>query len=109
MPNHVFQLQGILDSLTVTRGWSHTLMDHKLEAPPALFRPRCDVDLFLDPKNKSSGHRWLQAVEVLGELFEKDAHIYGQPDRHTAEQGLLELAFDDFRDWLGESMYMFGL
>ena len=109
MPNHVFQLQCILDSLTVTRGWLHTLIGHKLEAPPALFRPRCDVDLFLDRENERSGHGLLQAVEVLGELFEKDAHIHGQPDRHTAKQGLLELAFEDFRDWLGESMYMFGL
>jgi len=109
LPNHVFQLHCILDSLTVSRGWSHTLIDHKLEAPPAMFRPRRDVDLFLDRVNNEFGHGWLQAVEVLSGLFEKDAQIHGQQDRHTSHQELLQLVFEDFRDWLGESKYMSGL
>jgi len=74
-----------------------------------MFRPRRDVDLFLDRVNNEFGHGWLQAVEVLSGLFEKDAQIHGQQDRHTSHQELLQLVFEDFRDWLGESKYMSGL
>jgi len=74
-----------------------------------MFRPRRDVDLFLDRENKEFGHGWLQAVDVLSGLFEKDAQIHGQQDRYTSHQELLQLVFEDFRDWLGESKYMSGL
>lgn len=50
LPHHVFQLQCIVDSLTVTKGWIHDLpKGHIFIAPPPAdkFRPMRDVDLFL--------------------------------------------------------------
>ncbi|KAL6889291.1 hypothetical protein HDV57DRAFT_321194 [Trichoderma longibrachiatum] len=48
-PSLVFQLQCIVDSLMVTRGWSLSIFKgHVLEPPMRGFRPRRDVDLFLD-------------------------------------------------------------
>lgn len=53
LPNHVLQLQCIVDSLTVSRGWSMSVLkDHVLTSPAQAFRPRRDVDLFLDRRTK---------------------------------------------------------
>lgn len=85
------------------------MLGHKLVVPPKAFRPRRDVDLFLDRENVSFGHGWLQGVEMLGQMFERDAQIHGEPHRHTQKYGLLYAMLEDFRDWLGESKYISGL
>lgn len=110
LPHHVFQLQCIVDSFTVSRGWSlTTLRGHVLEAPAKQFRPRRDVDLFLDRENQRSGHGFLQAVSVIKQIFQKDGLKQGDPDRHNSYFELLELIQLDFIDWLGETKYMYGL
>lgn len=49
LPHHVFQLQCIVDSFAASRGWMlNPLRGHILAPPPRKFRPRRDVDLFLD-------------------------------------------------------------
>ncbi|KAK3689337.1 hypothetical protein B0T22DRAFT_490806 [Podospora appendiculata] len=49
LPHHVFQLQCIVDSLAVSRGWSVSPFRGHIVVPPARgFRPRRDVDLFID-------------------------------------------------------------
>ncbi|TVY87141.1 hypothetical protein LAWI1_G008481 [Lachnellula willkommii] len=106
LPHHVFQIQCIVDSMTVSQGWSlSNLRGHVLSAPAPAFRPRRDVDLFLDRENKRVGHGYLQAVDLLKQLFEKDAEMHGAPNRHTRTSELLEEFKDDFVQWLGESKY----
>ncbi|KAF7552044.1 hypothetical protein G7Z17_g4596 [Cylindrodendrum hubeiense] len=109
-PHHVFQLQCIVDSLAVSRGWSCNFMrGHVLESPPRGFRPRRDVDLFLDRKTKNFGKGYLHGVSVLNHLLKRDAQLHGQPSRHTSKTELLESMQDDFVNWLGETKYMYGL
>lgn len=108
LPHHVFQIQCIVDSMTVSRGWSlSNLRGHVLSVPAPAFRPRRDIDLFLDRENERVGHGYLQAVDILQELFEKDSEIHGTPNRHTATSKLLEEFKDDFVQWLGESFHQY--
>ncbi|KAI9704576.1 MAG: hypothetical protein M1820_005489 [Bogoriella megaspora] len=105
-PHHVFQLQCIVDSLTVSRGWSQSILrGHVLKSPAAAFRPRRDVDLFLDRDNLKVGTGYLQGVVVLKRMLELDATARGDPNRHETHSELLNLTFEDFRDWLAESKY----
>ncbi|KAJ4380423.1 hypothetical protein N0V85_008737 [Neurospora sp. IMI 360204] len=67
LPLHVFQLQCIVDSLAVTKGWTYDLLKgHVLiEPPPAdRFRPMRDVDTFLhgigDPGHLLKGHALIE-------------------------------------------------
>lgn len=109
-PSLVFQLQCIIDSLMVSRGWSiSSFRGHVLEPPKSGFRPRRDVDLFLDRENKRFGKGYLQGSEVLKQLLEQDSMLHGDPSRHQGQIAVLEGLLWDFRDWLGESKYMSGL
>lgn len=110
LPSHVFQLQCIVDSLTVSRGWSLSgLRGHVLKPPSTAFRPRRDVDLFLDREQKRAGSGYLQAVHVLKQLLDKDAMMHGDQNRHQRCSEVIGILQEDFRDWLGESKYMYGL
>lgn len=109
-PSLVFQLQCIVDSLMVSRGWSiSSFRGHVLESPNSGFRPRRDVDLFLDRENKRFGKGYLQGTDVLKQLLERDSMLHGDPSRHQGQISVLEGLLWDFRDWLGESKYMSGL
>lgn len=109
MPHHILQLQVIIDSLTVSRGWSVNAVDgHVVREPARQFRPRRDVDRFLDRENKIFGSGYLQAADVLKQVLQKKTER-DDPFGLAAHAELLELQFEDFRDWLGESKYMSGL
>jgi hypothetical protein len=110
LPHVVFELQCIVDSLTVSRGWSVSNLRGHILAPPARgFRPRRDVDLFLDRENKRMGHGFCQGVDILLQFFEKDAMMHGDPNRHQQSAAILKEIQEDFINWLGESKYMHGL
>ncbi|CZT52418.1 uncharacterized protein RSE6_13753 [Rhynchosporium secalis] len=109
-PHHVFQLQCIVDSMTVSRGWSiNYIRGHVLNSPAIDFRPRRDVDLFLDRENKHIGRGFLQSVDIITQVLEKDAMLYGDPDRVKSESEVLTIMKEDFIDWLGDSKYRHGL
>jgi hypothetical protein len=110
LPHHVFQLQCIVDSFAASRGWTvNPLRGHILAGPPRRFRPRRDVDLFLDRENKRQGHGVLQSIDVLQQLIAKDSDSQREPSRYSESCELLETLKLDFVDWLGESKYMHGL
>jgi hypothetical protein len=110
LPHHVLQMQCIVDSLTVSRGWSlSNLHGHILSPPAPGFRPRRDVDLFLDRENQRIGHGYLQSIDLLKQLLDRDAQMHGDPNRHVQLSELLEGFQFDFVNWLGESKYMHGL
>ncbi|KAH8802625.1 hypothetical protein F5884DRAFT_802467 [Xylogone sp. PMI_703] len=109
-PHHVFELQCIVDSFAASRGWSIDNLRGHVLCPPALeFRPRRDVDLFLDRENQRQGHGYCHPVDVLIQFFEKDAMMHGDPRRNQEVSEILKIAQEDFVDWLGESKYMYGL
>lgn len=110
LPHHIFQLQCIVDSLSASRGWTVNLLHgHMLQQPARNFRPRRDVDMFLDRKNERIGQGFPQAVHILKQVFEKDAQEHRQPNMYKEHSDLLEEFSIDFTSWLGESKYMYGL
>ncbi|KAK6222923.1 hypothetical protein LQW54_000734 [Pestalotiopsis sp. IQ-011] len=86
-----------------------TFKGHIMQPLARQFRPRRDVDLFLDREQERTGRGFLQAVHVVEQLFERDAMMNGNPNRHTEHMEIVKIAQDDIRDWLGESKYMYGL
>ncbi|WEW56192.1 hypothetical protein PRK78_001629 [Emydomyces testavorans] len=110
LPHHVFQLQCIVDSLSVSRGWLlNSFKGHVIIPPAPGFRPRRDVDLFMDRKNERSLKGFCAGADVLYQLFEKDAMLHGNPNRHKQRSEILDILRDDFVNWLGETKYMYGL
>ena len=110
LPHHVFQLQCVVDSLAASRGWTvSTLHGHVLGPPACEFRPRRDVDLFLDRECQRTGQGFLQAVDILTQLLDQDAKSHSHPNRHEGFSDILGELKDDFINWLGESKYMYGL
>lgn len=109
LPHHVFQLQCIVDSMTVSRGGRvNCLHGHVMTASSFKYFPRRDVDLFLDRPNKTQAG-FLQGEFILRQLPEQDAASRGRPTIHDAALAALELIRLDFIDWLGETKYMYGL
>ncbi|KAF2663210.1 hypothetical protein BT63DRAFT_430638 [Microthyrium microscopicum] len=110
LPHTVFQLQCIVDSLATSRGWTlHPLRGHVLYPPARRFRPRRDVDLFMDRENKRPNHGYCHGVDILKQLYNKDAALHRNPARHEASAGLLTIFRQDFINWLGASKYQSGL
>jgi hypothetical protein len=105
LPHHVLQLQCIVDAMTVSRGWSlGALRGHVLIPPAPNFRPRRDVDLFLDRNLERSGTGFLQAVDVLKQVLKKE-----DSGRHRQSYDLLAGFQFDFYNWLGDSNLAYGL
>lgn len=105
-PHHMLQLQCIVDSMTISRGWSlSALKGHVLRGPAAGFRPRRDVDLFLDRENQNEGHGFLMGADVYAQMIEKSNDPLSP--KHVAV--VVRWILDEFRDWLGETKYMHGL
>ncbi|KAI0105575.1 hypothetical protein F4776DRAFT_471374 [Hypoxylon sp. NC0597] len=109
LPHHVFQLQCIVDSMTTSRGWSTSgLRGHVLGPPASEFRPRQDIDQFLNGVG-GDGKGFLLGVYELKKVFNRNSKQYGDPDRHKADCELLQSLQDDFAHWLGTSKYNYGL
>jgi hypothetical protein len=113
LPHLVFQLQCIVDSFAASRGWTLSpLRGHVLVPPPRKFRPRRDVDLFLDREVQRNGQDRqgvLQSIDILKQVLQKDADLHEDPNRHAGPLEIIEEVKLDFIDWLGESKYMHGL
>ncbi|KAK3303668.1 uncharacterized protein B0T15DRAFT_560841 [Chaetomium strumarium] len=110
LPHHVFQLACTVGSFMVARGWSiSSLKGHILDDPARKFRPRRDVDLFLDRKNETFGTGFLQGVAILKQLLQRNGLLHHDLHRHQSLCMILDSCGDDFRDWLGETKYMYGL
>ena len=93
----------------VSRGFSiTTFKGHVLQPPASQFRPRRDVDLFLDREQEWMGTGFLESVDIMEKLLKRDAMMNGNPNRHTEHMGIIKGAQEDSRDWLGESKYMYG-
>ncbi|KAF5655312.1 hypothetical protein F25303_720 [Fusarium sp. NRRL 25303] len=105
-PHHVFQMQCIVDSFTVSRGWTlSALHGHMLEAPAKKGRARRDVDLFLDRQNKRVFAGYCQTVDLLKQILEKDVKM----EQHRDFFEIIKIAQLDFVDFLGEHKYTTGL
>lgn len=110
LPHHVFQLQCIVDSFAASRGWTLSpIRGHIVVPPPRKFRPRRDVDLFLDREVERSGTGLLQSMEILEQLLQRDSDVHQDPTRHTEHVYILGEFKFEFVNWLGEAKYKYGL
>ncbi|KAI1323447.1 hypothetical protein F5Y16DRAFT_425185 [Xylariaceae sp. FL0255] len=110
LPSHVLQLQCIVDSFSVCRGWSNNaLRGHVLTGPPRNFTSRRDIDLFLDRQGERLGKGFLTAVFMLRQIFGKKMEASCDPLLYERKQFLLDCIKVEFTDFLGESRYKHGL
>jgi hypothetical protein len=111
LPHHVFQLQCIVDSLMVTRGWSLSRSrGHAFKPPPENFRSRRDVDLFLDRKNERPGHGILQPLGILKQLCVKNVANHNQTLPKQGIEAILDRLRREFSHWLpGDSRNRVGI
>ncbi|KAH8812893.1 hypothetical protein F5884DRAFT_730209 [Xylogone sp. PMI_703] len=106
LPHHVFQLQYIVDSFAISRGWAVTSYNnHLVFAPASEFHPTRDIDLFVDRKSKRTGSGYTEGISAFHALLMKDATTYNDP-RGKRDAELVKSVLEDFVDWLGESWYM---
>lgn len=107
LPHLVFQLQCIVDSMTVSRGWSlDGIRGHVLNQAAHEFCPARDVNIFLDRRCERVGSGFIQAVNILKAVFERDSALYADPRRHKAHREFLEGVTEALCNSLGESKCM---
>jgi hypothetical protein len=90
-------------------GTTALLKGQVISKPASGFRPRRDVDLFLDRDCERTGHGYIQGADVLKQLLEQEGMKYGNPGRNALGEGLLDTLQYEFVNYLGESKYMHGL
>ncbi|KAK2746918.1 hypothetical protein FQN55_005404 [Onygenales sp. PD_40] len=105
LPHHVFQLQCIVDSFAVSRGW--TPIPVKSIAPAQNFHPPRDIDLFMGHENKPGS--FYHSVNMLSALLKKDEQQQGNQNRHKPSAVLLTELRDDLKTRLGERKYFNSL
>ncbi|KAK3489683.1 hypothetical protein B0T13DRAFT_90463 [Neurospora crassa] len=105
LPHHVFQLQCIVDSLTVTKGWIHDLLKgHVFIAPPPAdkFRPMRDVDLFLHGIGDARPGI-LTGFERLEALLKIEANLRPTSKKNPQFQETLEAVREICTQFLGNN------
>ncbi|KAJ3487856.1 hypothetical protein NLG97_g6314 [Lecanicillium saksenae] len=104
-PHHVFELQCIVDSMAMSRGWIATgLFGHSFRDPPKNFDAQRDIKLFLDREQKRIGQGFLQPCDLLKSIMMKDAIKQNDPTRNEANYELLMSVQFDFINFLGRSL-----
>lgn len=106
LPHHILQLQCIVDSMTISRGWSLSPMKgHILRKPASDFRPLRDLDLFLDRKNDRPFSGFMRAAGIYGAEMEQST----DPMHPKLTSQLVRTVLDSFGVSLGETTYVLGL
>ncbi|KAK8134926.1 hypothetical protein PG984_006938 [Apiospora sp. TS-2023a] len=110
MSHHVFELQCIVDSYTVSRGWIISFLHgHRPRNPPVTFSSKRDLNAFLGEKQTDTGNGWLQAVQALKQVSGRDNTPGDEPIRHAGSLKLLEWVQDDFIEQLGGPKHLDGV
>ncbi|KAK2802380.1 hypothetical protein FQN50_007377 [Emmonsiellopsis sp. PD_5] len=106
LPHHVFQLQCIVDSFAVSRGWTpHPTI---AIAPAENFHPSRDINLFMGRENKRATSSFYHSVDVLCALFKEDELQQGDQDWYKRSAFLLTELRDDLKTRLDERKYSNG-
>ncbi|KAJ5613704.1 hypothetical protein N7528_007358 [Penicillium herquei] len=107
LPHHVFQLQCIVDSLTVFRGWSISVLNgHVLTSPAKGFEPQRDLDVFMDRAGERPMKGFCSSVRLLTDVLDKDSTLYGDPLRHEEVKAVLDLFHRCLVTRLGETRFI---
>lgn len=124
LPRHVFQLQLIVDSFMVSRGWTY---HHELDfsygcrLPLSSSGPRRDLDIFLNSKGHEDKEKFFESgkegkdrVGILTALDQLEITLRGRTSAHgatTCQDHLRRIARklrEDFANRLGRSIFVRG-
>jgi hypothetical protein len=101
-PHHVFQLQCIVDSFTVSRGWSTPIDSEHSFREPADFQATRDIDLFLDRKEIYAHGGYVLSAQFMRKNLEQTCADYKSLE--SILNAIIETR-DDFHNFLGEHVY----
>ena len=113
LPHHVFELSCIVDSLTISRGWSlNRRGGHILDpnGPAKHFSATRDIDSFLDRDNKKYSDRgYLMAIECLKGWLSRDIPWnIDKNDWHGPRNEETIALIEDFQIELGRTLGAVG-
>ena len=109
LPQHVFQLQLIVDSFTISCGWQFEAPKQHIICPrPKKIRPLQDVALFLDRECNINGNGFMPSIKVADRHFTDERNEIspcGQScaSRHVAETRVMLTVAREINDWLGKT------
>ncbi|KAI5779937.1 hypothetical protein DFH27DRAFT_618295 [Peziza echinospora] len=107
LPHHVFQMQCMVDSFVVSRGWSYyPLKGHVCTSPAKNYDPLLDIKHFLDRPNRGINY----SIDMLLTVFNHEATTHPDLDsRFKRHAEILPLVKEDLNVWLGSSKLAYGL
>jgi hypothetical protein len=106
LPHHVFQLQCIVDSFTVSRDWMISIQNGQIMEKAAKdFQPRRDVDLFMDREDHRKGKGFYRSVQLLSLSFDRDGKANNDPNLNKILKASLLDFCTDLGNSLGKSNY----
>ncbi|OIW22387.1 hypothetical protein CONLIGDRAFT_638365 [Coniochaeta ligniaria NRRL 30616] len=111
LPHHVFQLQCMVDSFTVSRRWSVSpVYGHVLRTPPVQFQPQGDILQFLNTECPSH-HRpgIIQGIDSLVDGLKHEERLRRSSGRFKACQSLLQNLSSELTRTLGTSKGLHGV
>lgn len=109
LPQHVFQLQLIVDSFTISCGWQFEAPKQHIICPrPKKIRPLQDVEIFLDLECNMSGNGLTPAIKAADRHFADERNEIspcGQScaSRHMAETRVMLAVAGEISNWLGKT------
>ncbi|CZR62580.1 uncharacterized protein PAC_12477 [Phialocephala subalpina] len=104
-PYIVFQLQCIVDSITVSRGWSTSTFQGDILGQPAQdFRPNRDAELFMRRDGYDCGFGFQKAAIMLHVIWDEVSTL----DYIYAEAGLIERFRSHLSQRFGYTTFTFG-
>ncbi|OTB07584.1 hypothetical protein M426DRAFT_71669 [Hypoxylon sp. CI-4A] len=106
LPQLVLQLQFIVDSFTVTRGWGFSLTKGEyFVRPTADYNPLLDIDQFLKGDHDATGDEdegFNRAADLLSGFLQYFSQLNGNENYYKPEITLIQAVKHDY-DWLGRS------
>jgi len=105
LPHHVFQMQCIVDSFTVSRGWVYYPLKGHVFSRPSQHNVLQDIKHFQNRPNRGINY----SIGLLLGVLEREASMHQSPTRHKSQIEMLPLLRDDLNIWLGSSKLAYGL
>lgn len=105
LPHHVFQMQCIVDSFTISRGWTFSLFEGNVFSTPPKYDPRKDIKLFQD----RDGSGINQSMDVFLSLIMHNPAKQRISEDHCLQAEMMGLLKEDMNHWLGSSKLAYGL
>ncbi|KAF9870995.1 hypothetical protein CkaCkLH20_11412 [Colletotrichum karsti] len=101
LPHHVFQLQCIIDSFSVSRGWAiDVFQGHVLEHPPDSFKSTRDIEVFLHGDKSRGRPGFVSGAENLKQALEKRYARHNKCTKYQTAALVIDALRVDLTFWL---------